>query len=104
MIYAILWKFHARDGKSATFERAYGPTGVWAQFFRQGEGYVGTELHRDVSDDTKYITIDRWSSPAAYESFRESNLPEYDKIDQQCESLTTSETPIGYFETMEASQ
>ena len=30
------------------FERVYGPEGEWAQFFRTGRGYVGTELLRDV--------------------------------------------------------
>ena len=36
----------ARD--AAEFERAYGMDGEWAEFFRQGRGYIGTELLRDV--------------------------------------------------------
>ena len=36
-----------RDGIEQ-FERVYGPEGDWAQFFRTGRGYVGTELLRDV--------------------------------------------------------
>src|SRR5207253_1570423 len=29
---------------AAEFERVYGMEGEWAEFFRQGRGYIGTEL------------------------------------------------------------
>ena len=51
------------------FEHAYGPEGEWAQFFRSGRGYVGTELLRDVGEPDRYLVIDRWESSEAYNAF-----------------------------------
>ena len=39
---ALVFSYDARDPD--TFERVYGPEGEWAEFFRRGQGYVGTEL------------------------------------------------------------
>ena len=41
---ALVFSYEARDPEE--FERVYGRVGEWAEFFRQGEGYVGTELLR----------------------------------------------------------
>jgi heme-degrading monooxygenase HmoA len=76
----------------------YGPEGVWARFFAEGEGFVGTELTRDRKDRGCYLTLDFWESNAAYETFREANAAEYGRIDGQCEALTVEEKLIGYFE------
>jgi heme-degrading monooxygenase HmoA len=59
------------------FERVYGPVGDWAQFFRGGDGYLGTELLRDVELPGRYLVIDRWESAAAYDAFVAENGEEY---------------------------
>ena len=64
-------------GDSLEFEQAYGPEGEWAQFFRSGEGYIGTELLHDVEIPTRYLVIDRWESAEAYNTFAAEQRDEY---------------------------
>ena len=96
--YLIVWEFHVRPGAEERFENVYGPQGDWAQFFKRGEGYAGTELNRDLNIAGRYVTLDFWTSPHAYEHFREQHLAEYKAIDERCEALTERETEIGRFE------
>ena len=93
-MYVVLWEFVARPGREADFERAYGPRGRWAQLFRGGEGYLGTELWRG---DGRLLTVDRWSSEADYARFRAARLPEYEALDREMEDLTDRETNLGAF-------
>jgi len=97
-VYVILWEYECRPGSEAAFESAYGPSGVWVEFFRQGEGYLGTELLRDSSGH--YATIDRWVSATQHAAFRTLHAEEYRAIDAQCEQLTTVERHIGSYETV----
>ena len=99
-MHAIIWEFRAQRGREDEFERVYGPQGDWANFFRGGEGYLGTELERDIETLGRYVTIDRWASAAAYEDFRSRNLREHEAFDRRCESLTEQELYIGSFLTM----
>ena len=59
-VIALVFRYEVRD--PADFERVYGPEGEWAQFFRSGAGYIGTELLRDVEEPDRYLVIDRWES------------------------------------------
>ena len=45
---ALVFRYEVREPDE--FVRMYGPEGDWAQFFRQGRGYIGTELLRDVDE------------------------------------------------------
>ena len=94
-MHVTIWEFRVKKGREAEFELAYGPTGEWARFFERGEGYLGTELLRDAKDRQRYITIDRWTSPATYEAFRSRWADEYEAIDERCEALTEYEAPLG---------
>ena len=96
-MYVIIWKFVVKPGREGEFEEAYGPRGVWAGFFRRGNGYLGTELLHGVAVPDCYFTIDRWDSSASYEAFRSRHSSEYEAIDQRCESLTESESHVGNF-------
>jgi heme-degrading monooxygenase HmoA len=93
--YVIVWEFRVRPERRQEFENFYGPHGDWAQLFRRGEGYGGTELTRDSRDPLRYVTLDFWSSQDMYEKFREQHVAEYRVIDEKCESLTERETEIG---------
>ncbi|MBZ5545516.1 MAG: antibiotic biosynthesis monooxygenase [Acidobacteriia bacterium] len=97
----ILWEFQARSGQEAEFEQAYGPDGVWAKFFRQGVGFLGTELWRDQERVGRYFTVDRWVTRDAYETFRAARLDEYQAIDRRCEMLTEHETHFGTFASVQ---
>jgi heme-degrading monooxygenase HmoA len=92
-----MWEFQVKQGCEADFEKVYGPQGEWAQFFKQGAGYRGTELLRDPANPRRYVTIDRWASQAAYEAFQSRSSAEYEAIDRHCEELTESEALLGSF-------
>lgn len=92
-MFVIAWRFTTND--RATFERHYAPDGTWAQLFRRAAGYVRTDL---LTDGTAYITLDWWTSRAAYATFRHDYAADYARIDRECESLTTSEESLGQFE------
>lgn len=99
-MFVIVWEFRVRPNKRRAFEEAYAPDGIWAEFFRAGDGYARTELIRDREDPLRYVTIDVWQSRQAYERFKKQNRAEYRAIDKKCESLTRSEKLIGEFHSM----
>jgi heme-degrading monooxygenase HmoA len=96
--YVVVWEFRPIAGTEARFEEAYGPRGAWARLFSTGEGFVATELNRDLKDPARYLTLDFWESRKAYDSFRENHTAEYAAIDRQCEALTAEEREVGAFE------
>ena len=93
-MYVIVWRFQVKPGREAEFERAYGPKGAWATFFATDSKYHGTVLVRDAAREGAYLTIDTWTSRAAYEAFRAWNRAQYAAIDRRCEELTVEETAI----------
>jgi heme-degrading monooxygenase HmoA len=94
-MFVIIWKFEIAEDKVAGFEAAYGPEGAWAQLFRTSPDYRGTELLRDAYDSGSYLTIDRWTSEEAFRAFRKSHDAEYEKLDRECDALTSRETRVG---------
>ena len=98
--YLIAWQFRPKEGAERQFETAYGPNGVWAKLFMQGEGFIATELSRDLQHPRRYLTLDFWASKEAYEQFRTEHVAEYKEIDVQCEELTEQETELGRFERL----
>ena len=95
---ALIFSYEVRD--DAEFERVYGPEGEWAQFFRQGRGYVGTELLRDVETPGRYVVIDRWESAEAYNDFVAANREEYMRRVDETRFLYDSELRFGTFESV----
>ena len=93
-MYVIVWEFVARAGREADFEHAYGPNGRWAEFFRTGVGYLGTELWRGAG---VWLTVDRWESEEGFLRFREARLAEYQALDREMEELTAKERQLGAF-------
>ncbi|HEX2834979.1 MAG TPA: hypothetical protein VHW00_18335 [Thermoanaerobaculia bacterium] len=73
------------------FLRYYDVDGTWAELFRTGDGYLGTELYR--ADDT-FITIDSWRDATAYWTFRENSRERYEALDRETEGLSISEEHI----------
>ena len=99
-MYVIIWEYRVRKERLNEFERIYGESGAWAELFKNGSGYLGTELLRISSDRFHYLTIDRWVSITDYESFLSTWKTEYENLDAQCESLTERETSLGKWETI----
>jgi heme-degrading monooxygenase HmoA len=96
-VHLIIWRLWVRPGREAEFEQVYGPAGDWAQLFARGDGFIGTELLRDVAELNHYVTIDRWTSRAAFETFRERWADDYRELDKRCEALTLREEALGTF-------
>jgi heme-degrading monooxygenase HmoA len=97
-VIALVFSYDARD--PAEFERVYGPEGEWAQFFRAGRGYVGTELLRDVEHPGRYFVIDRWESSEAYNAFVEQHRDEYMRRVDETAFHYAQELRLGTFETV----
>jgi heme-degrading monooxygenase HmoA len=96
--YVVVWEFRPRSGLEGRFEELYGPRGPWARLFASGEGFVATELNRDLKDSGRYLTLDFWKSREAYNAFRAKHAAEYAAIDRECEALTAEENSLGAFE------
>ena len=95
---ALVFSYEVRDPEA--FERVYGPNGDWAQFFRQGHGYVGTELLRDVETPGRYLVVDRWETREAYNDFVERHREEYMRRVDETVFLYDQELRLGTFENV----
>lgn len=96
-MYIILWEYHVKSEQQAEFERVYASDGAWAKLFKNGAGYLGTELLRSAQQAETYVTIDKWTSQAAYESFLQTWNLEYKHLDEQCNGLTQHEQRLGNY-------
>jgi heme-degrading monooxygenase HmoA len=97
-VIALVFRYEVRD--PAEFERVYGSDGEWAQFFRQGTGYIGTELLRDVEEPERYLVIDRWESVDAYNAFLEQHRDEYLRRSDDTRFHYVQELRFGTFENV----
>jgi heme-degrading monooxygenase HmoA len=97
-VIALVFSYEVRE--TAEFERVYGPEGEWAQFFRQGRGYVGTELLRDVESPSRYLVVDRWESVDAYNAFVCEHRDEYMERVDATRFHYDSELRFGTFESV----
>jgi 8-oxo-dGTP diphosphatase len=95
-VHVLVWEFAPAAGRGAEFERAYGPDGDWARFFRRDPAFLGTELLRGAAG--RYLTIDRWRTQGAFAAFKARHADEYAAIDRRMEALTSRETAIGAFD------
>ena len=95
---ALVFSYDVTDIEQ--FERVYGPEGEWAAFFRQGSGYVGTELLRDVEAPGHYLVVDRWESSGAYNAFVAEHREEYMRRVYDTRFHYDSELRFGTFENV----
>jgi heme-degrading monooxygenase HmoA len=100
-VLVLVFSYEARD--PAEFEGVYGPGGDWAEFFRTGRGYVGTELLRDLEQPGRYFVIDRWESREAYDAFVVANRAEYVRRVDETRLYYDQELRLGTFENVWAS-
>jgi heme-degrading monooxygenase HmoA len=97
-VIALVFSYEVRDAES--FERAYGTGGEWEEFFRSAQGFIGTELLRDVEQPGRYIVIDRWESPEAYNAFANENREEYMRRVDDTRFYYDQELRFGTFENV----
>ena len=94
----VVWRYRVAAGKAAAFEAAYGPEGPWEELFAESPDYEGTELLR--GEGGVWMTLDRWMTPDAYDSFITLHRAEYSRIDEECAGLTEEEALVGRFEAL----
>jgi heme-degrading monooxygenase HmoA len=97
-VIALVFRYEVRD--PGDFALVYGPDGEWAQFFRQGTGYIGTELLHDVEEPERYLVIDRWESAEAYSAFLTEFRDEYMRRADEARLHYTQELRFGTFENV----
>lgn len=95
---ALVFSYEVRD--AAQFEAVYGPEGEWAAFFAGARGYIGTELLRDVETPGRYLVIDRWESPEAYNAFASEHREEYMRRVDESAYMYDQELRFGTFENV----
>jgi len=95
---ALVFSYEVRDAEE--FERAYGADGDWAEFFRTGRGYIGTELLRDVETPGRYLVVDRWESAEDYNAFAAEHRDEYMRRVDDTRFYYEQELPFGTFENV----
>jgi heme-degrading monooxygenase HmoA len=95
---ALVFRYEVRD--PVGFEEVYGPDGEWAQFFRSGIGYIGTELLHDVDESERFLVIDRWESADAYNAFATGQREEYMRRVDDTRYLYDQELRFGTFENV----
>ena len=96
-MYIIIWEYQVLPEKQTDFEKIYAVNGAWAELFKKGNGYLGTELIHSTEHPAQYLTVDRWDSQENYESFLLQHKAEYENLDSQCEGLTERKSCLGKF-------
>lgn len=97
-MYKYIWQYYVKQQFIEEFERIYASGGAWLKLFRQGAGYIGTELLHDCSNERRFLTIDSWTTKSAYDKFRSEFAAEFKELDNVCESLTEDEIFLGEFD------
>jgi heme-degrading monooxygenase HmoA len=95
---ALVFSYDVRDPEE--FERVYGPEGEWAEFFRRGRGYVGTELMRDLEVPRRYLVVDRWETKESYRAFVDEHRDEYMRRVDETAFHYEQELRLGTFENV----
>jgi heme-degrading monooxygenase HmoA len=97
-VIALVFSYEVRD--AGQFEATYGPEGEWAAFFKDARGYIGTELLRDVETPGRYLVVDRWESPEAYNAFATERREEYMRRVDDTRYMYDQELRFGTFENV----
>ena len=100
MSYLTIWEYKITSEKKDEFENLYGNHGEWVKLFQKFSGFIKTELHRDINNPDKYVTIDHWESKEAYNQFKKLSKEDFLEIDKIGEGLTVEEKHIGEFLTI----
>ena len=98
-MFVAIWEYEVRAGCEAAFAALYGRDGEWVALFREHDGYVGTELLRDLDQASRFVTIDRWTTAESYSAFLTAAKPRYAQIDARGDALTIDERRIGTYTT-----
>lgn len=96
-VFVYIWEYIVKEEHLEEFKRIYGLAGNWVQLFRRADGYIATNLHQDISDPKRFITVDFWNTKEDRNNFRKQFSKEFELLDQHCESFTEREKLMGDF-------
>jgi hypothetical protein len=96
--FAYIWEYVVKEDRVPEFQRIYGPEGEWADLFSKADGYVRTDLYRDLRNPKRFVTTDFWVSREARDRQRKTFASEFGDLDKCCEALTVDEKFLGDFE------
>jgi heme-degrading monooxygenase HmoA len=95
--FSYIWQYQIEPSKRREFLAAYNSEGAWVQLFSRDRNYFGTVLLQDANDDSRYVTIDYWSSQDARDAFRKAHAADFATLDQRCAAYTVAEEFVGDF-------
>ncbi len=93
-VFVYIWEYIVKDKYQAKFEKIYGPDGDWVQLFGKAQGYITTDLHQDISNKKRFITVDFWNTKEDRDNFRMKYSEEFELLDEHCETFTNKEKLI----------
>lgn len=93
-MYVRVWEYEVPPQHVAAFVAAYGPDGDWARLFREGSGYVGTELFLEVGRAGRFLTVDRWVDADSWARFLDRSREAYQALDARLEGLAATERAL----------
>ncbi len=99
-MYVVIWEFKVLPECLLAFIALCGPEGEWAGWFRESPHYIETSLLKSDQADNVFITIDKWESKSAYDSFYQSDQATFIRLDEKGDLLTTEEKLIGAYTTV----
>jgi hypothetical protein len=93
-MYVRVWEYEVPAEQVGAFVAAYGPEGAWAELFRHGTGYVGTDLFCEAGGGGRFLTVDRWVDEESWVRFLRTFRDQYEALDTQLEGLAATERPL----------
>ena len=96
--FACVWSYLVVPEHRDAFKKAYGPKGVWHEFFSNSPDYLSTDLLEDKNDPNRFVTIDTFKTSDARDKLVAARQTEFNEIDGTWEKATRNETFIGMFE------
>ena len=97
--YFRVFSYAVSVSRERAFRRTYGPSGAWTRLFDKADGYLGTQLLARRDRDNEYLTIDAWTSEAAWLAFIASFGPQYRRLSGKYRRLYRTEREVGSFAT-----
>lgn len=86
-----IWRYNVPLKQRETFVHHYATDGTWGQLFKRADGYLGTSLWRDASDESLWYTQDRWRSEADFRKFEKEFGDVYAQLDRELDGIATEE-------------
>ncbi len=94
---AYIWRYLVKPARVDAFREAYGPGGVWADYFSRSAEYLGTDLYEDLETPGCFVTIDYFADAGARGELVAREADAFAEIDAKWEKATLEEVFIGQF-------